>query len=334
MRPSTPRTVSVAITLALLAGASSAAAQTSSPELAGARRDLIEQARAARTANDHARALDLAQRAGQIEMSASLRRFIAEEQEAAGRVAEAMNSAELCVREAGASRDNAPHAAACRAIAGRVQPRVGRITVTAPATPPPGLRVRVAGNEVPAALWGVPVIVTPGAVAVDAEAPAFLPFHQEVNVAAGASGSLTLALEAAPVAAAPPPPAPVVVAPTPVLTPPPPPPPAPTGGSSAGPFVLMSVGALALGGAAAFLALAYTDAGEPCAIDPTLTCTTAAADTFGTLGWVSLGMGVSAVVGGVVWFVLDRRPPATAPRATLTGAPLPGGGTLGLRLTF
>jgi hypothetical protein len=65
-----------------------------------------------------------------------------------------------------------------------------------------------------------------------------------------------------------------------------------------------------------------------------MNCATASADTFGTLGWVSLGVGVSAVVGGVVWFVLDRRAPAAAPRATLTGAPLPGGGTLGLRLTF
>jgi len=328
--------VPVAVTLALLAGAASAAAQT--PALAGARRDLIEQARAARAANDRPRALDLAQRAGQIEMSVSLRRFITEEQEAAGRVAEAMNGAELCVREAGSSRDNAPHAEACRAVAARVQPRVGRLTVTAPTPLPPGLRVRVAGTDVPAALWGVPVIVTPGAVAVDAEAPSFRPFHQEVNVAAGATGSLTVALEAepaAPVLAVLPPTARVdTTPPPPPVVAPPPAPVVPAGGNSVGPFVLMGVGALALGGAAAFLALSYTDAGEPCADGSGALCSTAAADTYGTLGWVSLGVGVSAVVGGIVWFVLDRRASPSAPRATLTGAPLPGGGSLGLRLTF
>ncbi|MFO0607242.1 MAG: hypothetical protein U0324_29030 [Polyangiales bacterium] len=337
----TPRPAPLAAALALVAAAPLAAAQSGDPALAATRRDLIEQARAARTANDHPRALDLAARAGQIEMSPSLRRFIAEEQEAAGRVAEALNSAELCVREAGAARDGAAHVEACRAVAGRVQPRVGRVTVTPPSPPPPGLRVRVAGNEVPAAVWGVPVIVTPGAVVVEAEAPSFRAFRREVTVAVAGSQTVAVALEAAPVEPAPAPTAPV---PAPAVTPPvvapppvehPPPPVQPAGGTSVGPFVLMGVGALALGGAAAFLALSYTDAGEPCADNPAELCTTAAADTYNTLGWVSLGVGVSAVVGGVVWFVLDRRAPSTsAPRATLTGAPLPGGGTLGLRLTF
>lgn len=334
------RSSPVAATLALLAHATLAAAQQPSSPLAATRRDLIEQARAARSSNDHARALDLAARAGQIEMSLSLRRFIGEEQESLGRVAEAMNTAETCVREGGGARDNAAHVEACRALSARLQPRVGRLSVVAPTPAPTGLRVRVAGNEVPAAVWGVPMLVTPGAVTIDAEAPSFRPYHREVNVAVGAVASVPIELDALP----PPPPATAlpapVVAPTPapvVMTAPPatvPPAPQPSG-PGVGPIVLMGAGALALGGAVTFLALSYGDAGVPCADNPSLNCVSPQADTFSTLGWVSLGVGVSAVVGGLVWFVVGRGSTSqSAPRATLTGAPLPGGGTLGLRMSF
>ncbi|MFO0624367.1 MAG: serine/threonine-protein kinase [Polyangiales bacterium] len=309
--------------------ATPASAQVTNPALAATRRDLIGQALTARTANEHPRALDLAQRAGQIEMSVSLRRFIAEEQESVGRVAEAMNSAELCVREGANSRENAVHVDACRAISARIQPRVGRLTVTPPSPAPEGLVVRIGGEEVPAAVWGVPVIVTPGTVVVEAAAPRFLPVRREVSVAVGASASVSLTLEAAP----PPPEAPAPPpAPTPAPVPAPTPPPPPQG-TSAGPFVMMGAGALVLGGAATFLALSYSDPGEPCADDPTALCVTSSAATLGTLGWVSLGVGIGAAVGGVVWFVLDRNM-RTAPRASLTVTPLQGGGTLGLAGTF
>lgn len=334
MSPARSNRASLFAAVVTVLSAMPASAQVGGPALAATRRDLIGQALAARTANDHPRALDLARRAGQIEMSVSLRRFIAEEQESVGRVAEAMNSAELCVREGAGSRENAAHVDACRAISGRIQPRVGRLTVTPPAPAPPGLTVRVAGNEVPSAVWGVPIIVTPGAVVIEAAAPSFLPFRREVSVAVGGSESLTLALEAAP-AVAPPPveaapvtPAPVQPVPAPVQ------PVAAPQSASVGPFVLMGAGALMLGGAATFLALSYSDPGEPCADNPAEQCITAAADTFGTLGWVSLGVGISAAVGGVVWFVLDRNGRSTGPRATLTGSPLPGGGMLGLTGTF
>lgn len=324
--------------LALLAVPSLAPAQPRDPSLAATRRDLIDQARAARTGGDHARALDLAQRAGQIEMSLSLRRFIGEEQESLGRVAEAMNSAESCVREGGSARDNAAHVDACRAIVARMQSRVGRVTVVAPTPPPAGLRVRVAGNEVPPAVWGVPMLVTPGTVAVDAEAPSYRAFHREVTVAVGGVEPVTVTLEAlpAPVAVATPAPVAVAAAPAPVVAAPvQPPPPPPSSGAGVGPFVLMGVGALGLGGAVAFLTVASGDEGEPCADDPSALCETARADTFRTLGWVSLGVGVSAAVGGVVWFFLGRGSSgSSAPRATLTGTPLPGGGTLGMRLVF
>jgi len=333
----TPRTIPLVL-LALLAAPALAPAQPRDASLAATRRDLIDQARTARTSGDHARSLDLAQRAGQIEMSVSLRRFISEEHETLGRVAEAMNNAESCVREGGSARDNAAHVDACRAIAGRMQSRVGRVTVAAPSPPPAGLRVRVAGNEVPPAVWGVPLLVTPGAVTIDAEAPSFRAFHREVTVGVGAVESVTVALEAlpapAPVVAAP---APVVAAPAPavVAAPVQPPFPPPPSGAGVGPFVLMGVGALGLGGAVAFLSLAAGDEGEACADDPSLLCETAQAETFRTAGWVSLGVGISAAIGGVVWFFVGRGSGGgNASRATLTGAPLPGGGTLGVRLVF
>jgi hypothetical protein len=325
----TPRTALLAALAAVLI-AGPAGAQGANPALAATRRDLIAQALAARAANAHPRALDLAQRAGQIEMSVSLRRFIAEEQESVGLVAEAMNSAELCVREGAGARDASVHVDACRAMSARIQGRIGRLTVSPPSPPPDGLTVRIAEQEVPSAVWGVPVIVTPGAVVVEAAAPRFLPFRREVRVAVGESASLTLALEAAP----PPPVVPVQAAPT----PPPAPlsaPVAPTPrGTSAGPFVLMGAGALVLAGATTFLVLSASDPGEPCADDPTLLCVTGSAATLGTLGWVSLGVGIGAAVGGVVRFVLDRSGRQSGSRATLTATPLPGGGVLGLAGTF
>lgn len=333
MSPRTSPGPALLTTLAAVLAAGPAGAQGANPALAATRRDLIAQALAARAANAHPRALDLAQRAGQIEMSVSLRRFIAEEQESVGLVAEAMNSAELCVREGASARETAVHVDACRALSTRIQGRVGRLTVSPPAPPPDGLTVRIAEQEVPSAVWGVPVIVTPGAVVVEATAPRFLPYRREVRVAVGESASLTLALEAAP----PPPPTPVTpvaVAPTPPPAPPSPPVAPASQGTSAGPFVMMGAGALVLGGATTFLVLAATDPGEPCADDPTLLCVSGSAATLSTLGWVSLGVGIGAAVGGVVWFVLDRNGRTSGPRATLTATPLPGGGTLGLAGTF
>src|SRR5260370_40380255 len=64
------------------------------------RRALLEQAEKARDAEDHPRALSLAISAGDIRMTPSLRRFIAEEQYAVGQLADAMRNAERCVQEA------------------------------------------------------------------------------------------------------------------------------------------------------------------------------------------------------------------------------------------
>ena len=72
-----------------LAWASVATAQTSPTEIA--RRDLLDQAEAARAAGDHARALDLATRASQLRVTPSLRLLLAQEHQALGHVLEALD---------------------------------------------------------------------------------------------------------------------------------------------------------------------------------------------------------------------------------------------------
>jgi hypothetical protein len=81
-----------------------------------------------------------------------------------------------------------------------------------------------------------------------------------------------------------------------------------------------------------------TGSGPPpaCPNDPTdTTCPDVAAeDLYGGLAWGSLGVGVAGVAGGLIWFFMNRGSAQSAPRASLTGSMLPGGGTLGLRYAF
>ena len=60
-------------------------------------RNLMEEARAARAAGDHAKALSLASQAGEIQMTPDVRLFIAEEQRQVGDITGAMSNAEACL---------------------------------------------------------------------------------------------------------------------------------------------------------------------------------------------------------------------------------------------
>src|SRR5215831_17096147 len=68
------------------------------------RQRMMDEADAASQAEDHARALSLAIRAGEIRMTPSLRRFIAEEQYEVGQFMGSMTSAEQCLDEAQAAK--------------------------------------------------------------------------------------------------------------------------------------------------------------------------------------------------------------------------------------
>jgi hypothetical protein len=311
-----------------LAGAYPAVAhgQVDPATLAATRRDLIRQAQEARNAGDHPRALDLASRAGQLGMSPSLRRFIAEEQQAAGQWAEALGSAEQCVREAErdtASRARAEHLAACRALVTALGPRVGRVVVQVPDAPP-GLRVRVGAVELPQAVWGVAHMVTPGAVVVEATAPGRRAFRQELRVTEGAQETLTVRLE----------PEPTGTGAAPPTLPPPPPPPgehppevsAPRR-SWAGPVAVLGVGALALGASGVFLLLrngALAERDRQC--DAT-GCPDEArgahdrAASFNAVTNITLAAGVGGLALGALWLVLARpwEPPTVTLAVTPTG---------------
>ncbi len=191
-----------------LAG-TAAFAQSNVAELAS-RRLLLERAEAARNAGDHAAALDAATRAGQIEMSPSVRLFIVEELEHLGRLAEAFGAADLCLREVEtntAARNRDAVRERCRAMQAGLRARVGQVVVSVPSPAPAQLRVVIGGAALNPALFGVPMIVTPGDVEVAATAAARVPWRTTVRVVAGATVPVRVelpeaAVEAPPVAVA------------------------------------------------------------------------------------------------------------------------------------
>lgn len=192
------RRVNWAIPMAALVWTGSAIAQTGGADIA-ARRDLLQQAAAARAANDHARALDLAQRAGLVQMTPSLRMLIAQEQLALNAFADALGSGEQCVREADADaslRNRSTIRQTCQDIVTAAQPRVGRVTVNPPNPLPDGMVVTVNGNRLNPAFLGVPYVVTAGPVTVVATAPGRPEFRVQQAVNPGGTASVAVAFAA------------------------------------------------------------------------------------------------------------------------------------------
>lgn len=284
---------------------------------------LIAEAREAHRVNDHARAVDLATRAGAIRWTGTLRGFVAREQVALGRLADALGNAELCAREAPAETPSPSRDAIldwCRAQVTELRPQLGQVIVQATSSPD-GLRVRVDGHALRAALLGVPYLVTPGLIAVEADAPGHRPYRRAFEVARGATVTVPLALEQATAA-----PAPVVRVTT-----------TRTVRSPLGP-VLMGVGAAAaVTGLVLWLVATerYNDLDGRCRerclqgeIDreygPIDDLDRAAIVT----GYGGLGI---AAAGAVLFFVLTRREAVVAPpRVSLQVGP----GALGLAGTF
>ena len=189
------RSVALIVALGVLSFGAGVVAQSGAD--VASRGVLLQQAVEARRAGDHARALDLAERARQLGQSLSILRFIAEEEEALGRVADGLGHAQVCLHlaEAEPRSDNRDHVVAgCQAIATRLTARVGYVIVQVPTPRPAGLEVRVAGNPVPSALWGVETIVSSGSVDVEASAPGRVAFHTQVHVDPGAHPTVSIVL--------------------------------------------------------------------------------------------------------------------------------------------
>lgn len=268
----TPRTLSTSVTaLALLAWARGASAQEATAE--AARRELIAQATRASDHDDHARAVELLDRAAQVRMSTSLRQFLADELVHTRAWLRAYVEAVQCQREANADAGLAYRREILRDCAraeARARPHLGQLVVNAPADVI-ALRVRAGGAEVPRAFWGVQYPVSAGTLLVEATADDGRTFRTEVTLPEGQERAVTITLP-------PPPPPPPRVPDPPVIVPPPPatqvvvnrPPPVTT----------------------------------PPRTPPGRTGTDAPPPAFRTAAWVALGVGAAGVAAGVVTTVL------------------------------
>lgn len=160
-----------------------------------ARRTLVERAQMAAHAGRHQEALSHADAAGRIEMSPSLRMFIAQERSALGMHALAMEAADQCVREANrnvAVDRRESILTQCRQIAHDSQGHVVVVTVTAPVARMDGLVVRVGSRALTRSEIGVPFNVDPGLLVVEATAPGVEPFREQRDGVAGAVVSFAI----------------------------------------------------------------------------------------------------------------------------------------------
>jgi hypothetical protein len=304
------------------------------------RQTLLEQAQKARDVDDHARALSLAARAGQIRMTPSVRLFIAEEQSALGQLANSMNNAELCANEAAeekALKNREKILRACRSLISTLQKTGARLIVSMPKPVPPQAEVLVNGHVLPETLYGSPYFLNPGNIRVEAKAPGYTPFEQQLAAEAGQEATVTVLLpqESPPAQAIEtPPPAKRDIAfvsaepekrPTPV-----------------GPYIVLGAGAASLGASGLFLILrnnAIKDLEALCSGPNKTICPDTAdarslknkASTNNMLTNIAMGVGGAALVGGAIWLVFDKmHSPGTSPRAELQITPIQGGAVIGI----
>jgi hypothetical protein len=320
-------------------------------EVEETRRKMMDEADAASQAENHSQALSLAIRAGEIRMTPSLRRFIAEEQYEVGQFMGSMTSAEQCVGEAQAAKvlkHRQEILRACRSLIAELQRVAARIIISISDPVPPDTQVMIGGQKVPAALYGLPYLHKAGEIHVTAEASGRISFQRDLVLGPGQEATVTVLLPPAP---------PAVQASesrevTPVL------PETETSaakatsetvgvsaekqGRNVGPYVTLGIGAVSLGTAGVFLILrnnamndlkAQCVPGNPtvCPDTPEAHSLQSKASTYNTLTNVALVAGGAAVVGGAIWLLLDKgRSSATPPRAELQIIPTEGGALVGV----
>src|ERR1700687_1571847 len=315
------------------------------------RRVLLNQAREASNASDHAQALSLAARAAEIQMTPSLRLFIAQQQSMVGQLGNAIANAELCAREATEDqtlKNRKEILGTCMDLAAELQQSAARIVISWPEPAPPHAQVLIDGQVVPESFYGRAYTVSPGAVRVAASAPGHLRFQSELQVAAQQVVTLTVALPEEPGT-----PRPVArssggeatVVPAQSFQ--------PAAGHEVtvvsggaprpvGAYVVLGAGAASLGASAAFLILrnnAFNKLDAQCGGQNHSFCTDTAdvrslkskASTYNVLTDVALGVGSAAVVGGAIWLFYEKARGARAPRqAELQITPTQGGAMVGI----
>jgi hypothetical protein len=178
-----------ALFVALSVPAVSAAQSTAvSAQDAAVRRQLISDAQRAAGAGNHEQAFNLAERASQIEMTPSLRLFLAQEANVLRRFVVAIGHADLCLREVGAmpTLNNRQRIIdGCTAAQTAANAAIGRVLLRVPSPAPAGTTVTINGTPVNPATWGVAMPVDPGTLRVVARANGMETFELELNVASG-----------------------------------------------------------------------------------------------------------------------------------------------------
>lgn len=273
---------------------------------------------------------------------------MAQEYTALGRFAEALGSADLCVREASAGAAIVQRERVlgeCRSMVTSLQQRVGRVVVRVPTPPPAELRITVGGRPLPQVVWDAPFVVTPGSIQVEALSPSTAPVQRVVEVAAAQTVevSLTFSPAAAPeahAAVAPPttpaPPAPASPAPLPTA------PQRVSSGPGVAPWIVVALGGASLGVSLTFLVLQQVALADA---DRIGRCDATGCDPAGrpfhdravddtTVANITLATGIAGVGAGVLWYLLARPGRRTATQTAWLVAPAQDGVSLGLRGSF
>ena len=309
-------TASVAWLFAVTAHAQSAPA--SDPATASSiRRDLIAQAQAASEVGDTLSALDLATRAASIEMTPSLRLFIAEQQERIGRWVDAYASAALCEHEANepsslSGREDI--AAGCRELMAEARSHIVQVRLDVVGAESSagtviflnGRRVGIDGSS--------PLAADPGPLVVEARRDNRVVARRDLVAESGQTVDVRLDLRPV-VAATSPRPHDTFVARR-----------SSSRSVPAGPIIVGSLGVASTVTAAVFFGLRQSAQGNCMQEGRALVCPSNAdamranaAITYNTVADVTLGVGLAAIAGGVLWYVLDRRAnERTAVRASVS----------------
>jgi hypothetical protein len=308
--------------LALLWPAGPAGAQPDAADTP-ARRALVTRAKNAHEAGQHAQALQLAQQALELKTTPQLLFFVAQEQREAGAPADAFVTAGRCAQAAHAESGgrSADVERLCQDMTAGLLRQVGQLVVRVPEATP-GLVVRLGGRALQDGMFGVPLVLSPGAQAIEAAAPDHASLRWDVALAAGAlmeivvklppAGAPAPAVAAAPVLPATPSPAPALQTAALVGAGGP--------GTAAG---LAPAGGLPVAGAGPAARWSYPPgpSAAPATAPPTLTADAASVDPeLPEIGMLSLGV----LVGGFA--ALDR------PAGTGTVTMMLGGDGMAFRL--
>jgi hypothetical protein len=336
--------------LAVVCGASSAAAQTApttpavpeeqaAGDVAAARALGVEGVRAA-DAGDCNDAIDKLTRAEKLHHAVSTLARLGECQVSVGKLVEGTENLQKAIRET--LPPNAPEAFVtaqerARKVLADAKPKIARLKIAVAAPPGTQIMVKVDGENVPAANLNTNRMVNPGEHLVEASAPGFLKATSKVKLAEGGSDSVAFTLEPDPNA--------------PKVDPNAPPASATGGDHAATPahepnrvpmYVAGGVGVLglALGAGFGLAAMsAKSDLDQAC--DAKKTCPATSSDkldsakTYGTLSTIGFIVGAVGAVAAVTLYFVDFGAPSasTATAGGRVGA-FVGPGSAGLRGSF